>query len=33
MPMSKWKHITMFDRPYPADKKAEAALAQEGGEG
>ena len=21
--MSDWKHITMFDRPYPADKQAE----------
>ena len=22
--MSDWKHITLFDRPYPADKQAEA---------
>ena len=21
--MTKWKHITMFDRPYPAEKQAE----------
>ena len=21
--MSDWKHITVFDRPYPADKQAE----------
>ena len=21
--MAKWKHITMFDRPYPAEKQAE----------
>ena len=22
--MSDWKHITLFDRPYPTDKQAEA---------
>ena len=22
--MSDWKHITLFDRPYPVDKQAEA---------
>ena len=21
--MANWKHITMFDRPYPAEKQAE----------
>lgn len=27
--MSEWKHITMFDREYPADKQAEGIAIQE----
>ena len=27
--MPKWKHITMFDRPYPAEKQAEGVAVHE----